>query len=290
MRGVTWARIEVLIRRGHHRAIPRASRDVRRPGQPAAAPGNDRAAARYGPRDSADHARFPGVARARRGRAWRHSGSTGSRGQPLGRAPARFREFRFNDHLIWGAIFSLALLLAPLPATGRAVAANLVVLWGGLYAARGLAVHDRLAGSHPLLFRMLVILLAVVLNPLVLGISIAMGLADTWLDLRGRLLPSEPQGGSDDRSDSAGRRRSARPGGQRGPGQAGLCPQFPSAPGPGLRGHGRQQEADRRGRAGPGRPPRPRIGPRPASWRPDSRRSRSPSTPKRATANGCSAR
>ncbi len=114
--------------------------------------------------------------------------------QPLGLAPVRFREFRFNDHLIWGAIFSLALMLAPLPANGRAVAANLVVLWGGLYAARGLAVMTALLAPTPLLFRMLVIFLAVVLNPLMLGLCIAMGLADTWLDLRGRLLPSAPQG------------------------------------------------------------------------------------------------
>ncbi|HSE50990.1 MAG TPA: DUF2232 domain-containing protein, partial [Gemmatimonadales bacterium] len=52
---------------------------------------------------------------------------------PLGTAPGRFRDFRFNDHLVWGAIFTLGLVLIPLPPPGPAIAGNLLILWVGLY-------------------------------------------------------------------------------------------------------------------------------------------------------------
>ena len=113
---------------------------------------------------------------------------------PRGVAPVPFRAFRFNDHLIWGAIFTLILMLLPLPPDGRTVAANLLVVWAGLYAARGLAVISALLASAPILFKVLVVVLAVVVNPLALGGCLAIGLADTWLDIRGRLVPKAPEG------------------------------------------------------------------------------------------------
>lgn len=113
---------------------------------------------------------------------------------PKGQAPMPFRAFRFNDHLIWGAIFTLALMLLPLPSDGRAAAANLLVIWAGLYAARGLAVVSALLATAPALFKILVVVLAVVVNPLALGGCLAIGLADTWLDIRGRMLPRAPEG------------------------------------------------------------------------------------------------
>jgi hypothetical protein len=123
---------------------------------------------------------------------WQHRIARAPRGLP----PAPFRAFRFNDHLIWGAIFTLTLMLLPLPPNGRTVAANLLVIWAGLYAARGLAVVSALLASAPLLFKVLVVILAVVVNPLALGGCLAIGLADTWLNIRGRLLPQAPEGAS----------------------------------------------------------------------------------------------
>jgi hypothetical protein len=113
---------------------------------------------------------------------------------PIGAPPVPFRAFRFNDHLVWGAIFTLILMLLPLPPDGRTVAANLLVVWAGLYAARGLAVISALLASAPVLFKLLVVVLAVVVNPLALGGCLAIGLADTWLDIRGRLLAQTPEG------------------------------------------------------------------------------------------------
>jgi hypothetical protein len=115
---------------------------------------------------------------------------------PAGRPPARFRDLRFNDHLIWGAIFSLALMLAPLPPDGRTLAANLLVFWAGLYAVRGLAVVAAVLARAPAGVKAVLALLAVEVNPIAFGVCLALGLADTWLDIRRRLPPSAPEGAS----------------------------------------------------------------------------------------------
>jgi len=113
---------------------------------------------------------------------------------PIGRRAVPFRAFRFNDHLIWGAIFTLILMLLPLPQNGRTVAANLLLVWAGLYAARGLAVISALLASAPALFKIVLGVLAVVVNPIAIGGCLAIGLADTWLDIRARLVTQTPEG------------------------------------------------------------------------------------------------
>jgi len=113
---------------------------------------------------------------------------------PTGTPPLPFRRFRFNDHLVWGAIFTLASLLAPLPPVWRALAENLLVVWAGLYAIRGLAVFSALLARAPVILRIGAVALAVLLNLVALGTCMAIGLADTWLDIRKRLLPSASEG------------------------------------------------------------------------------------------------
>jgi len=113
---------------------------------------------------------------------------------PLGAAPAPFREFRFNDHLIWGAIFSLGLLLAPLPPDGRTAGLNLLLVWAGLYAARGLAIGATVLAAAPAPLKLFSASLAFLLAPVALGACVTLGLADTWLDIRGRLRPPVPGG------------------------------------------------------------------------------------------------
>ena len=113
---------------------------------------------------------------------------------PLGVPPAAFRTFRFNDHLIWGAIFTLALLVVPLPVEAATLAEDLLILWVGLYAMRGLAVTVTLLASAPLPLKVFLTAFALVVSPLTLGICLALGLADTWLDIRGRLTPPVPGG------------------------------------------------------------------------------------------------
>lgn len=116
---------------------------------------------------------------------------------PLGPEPAPFRAFRFNDHLVWGAILTSGLLLLPLPAAATAAAGNLLILWIGLYAARGFAVLAAFLAALPALVKGLGLLVGLLLMPFSMGTLVAFGLADTWLDFRGRLAPPPPSGGSD---------------------------------------------------------------------------------------------
>lgn len=118
-----------------------------------------------------------------------------------GPEPGAFRSFGFNDHLIWGAILTLGLAMTPLPAPWSDLAANLLVVWVGLYVARGAAVAGYFGGLWPPLVRVSLALAALLLLPYALGGLLLLGLADTWLDFRRAHPPS--QGAPDDRSDSA---------------------------------------------------------------------------------------
>lgn len=114
--------------------------------------------------------------------------------KPLGPPPVPFAAFRFSDHLIWGAVATLALALLPLPAPWADLVGNLLVVWVALYAARGAAVTVALAGRWRPGARVALFLLTVLLLPYAVGASLVIGLADTWLDPR-RVLPP-PSGGT----------------------------------------------------------------------------------------------
>lgn len=108
---------------------------------------------------------------------------------PIGPAPKPFVEFRFNDHLIW-----VLIVLVVAGQLGQAswlsvFTANLLIVMGGLYAARGLAVAQTGLRRLSPLFAMVLYLLSFPILPLAL---FAIGVADTWLDLRRRMAP--PQG------------------------------------------------------------------------------------------------
>jgi hypothetical protein len=101
-----------------------------------------------------------------------------------GQEPGRFSDFRFNDHLIWGAILTMALVLLPLPRPFGEFVANALVVWVGLYVARGAAVTSFMSGRWPVPLRISLALVALLLLPYALGGLLLLGLADTWLDFR----------------------------------------------------------------------------------------------------------
>ncbi len=107
---------------------------------------------------------------------------------PLGPAPIPFTAFQFNDQLVWGWVVGLALSLLPLTPDGPLIGGNLLLVWSALYAARGLAVFSVGSGrvSAPVIAT--VALVAVFLLPFVLAGLTLLGLADTWLDFRRRLV------------------------------------------------------------------------------------------------------
>lgn len=101
-----------------------------------------------------------------------------------------FREFRFADGLMWIAIVGLALLLVPAGETVSRLAQNVLVFMGGLYVLRGTAVlfwlGSALAGSG--WTAALWLAAGLLLYPLALVLALMLGVGDTWVDVRRRLL------------------------------------------------------------------------------------------------------
>jgi hypothetical protein len=107
---------------------------------------------------------------------------------PIGRPSSPFTTFQFNDQLVWGWVAGLALCLLPPETAGPAIGGNVLLVWAALYAVRGLAVFSAGSGrvSGPVIATISVV--AMFLLPFVFAGLTLLGLADTWLDFRRRLL------------------------------------------------------------------------------------------------------
>ncbi len=107
-----------------------------------------------------------------------------------GQAFGRLRSFRFSDHLVWVLLLGLALLLAPVGAMADRVGGNVVFFMSALYALRGLAVLLSLIGGMSVVAGVLGGLAMLIVYPIlavVLLVMFAVGLSDTWLNVRGRI-------------------------------------------------------------------------------------------------------
>ena len=107
---------------------------------------------------------------------------------PVGPPPARFTAFRFNDQLVWGWVIGLALSVLPLASGGTLIGGNLLLVWSALYAVRGLAVFSAGSGRLPVPIVLTISFVAMFLLPFVTAGLTLLGLADTWLDFRRRLV------------------------------------------------------------------------------------------------------
>jgi Predicted membrane protein (DUF2232) len=97
-------------------------------------------------------------------------------------------EFRFNDQLVWGVAVGTTLCLLPAFADGRNAGLNLLVFFGVLYLIRGLGVLAWIARGR---YAVIVILSLIPQVCIMLGVlALALGLGDTWLDLRRRARAS----------------------------------------------------------------------------------------------------
>ncbi len=99
------------------------------------------------------------------------------------------RAFRFTDHLAWGLVIGLLLLVVPVGAWSVRAGGNIVMFMGGLYVFRGLAVLAWLGTTvvSSGWWIAVWIVAAVLFYPVTLGTALVMGLSDTWLDLRSGL-------------------------------------------------------------------------------------------------------
>jgi hypothetical protein len=103
-----------------------------------------------------------------------------------------FRDFRFSDQLVWVLIAGLAMLVLPIGELAGRLGENAMLFMGGLYLVRGIAVMAWLAAATITSAWVAAFwaLCAVLLYPMVAGAALAIGLSDTWLDLRARLRRS----------------------------------------------------------------------------------------------------
>jgi hypothetical protein len=107
---------------------------------------------------------------------------------PAGTALGRFRDFRFSEHLGWGAVIPLLIVLLPGLLRAKVAASNLLLLTGTLYALRGLAVAAfvaGLAGTGPVA-TVLGVVAGLLMLPVVVGGGILLGVLDAGMDLRSR--------------------------------------------------------------------------------------------------------
>ncbi|MGD8277138.1 MAG: DUF2232 domain-containing protein, partial [Gemmatimonadota bacterium] len=101
-------------------------------------------------------------------------------------------EFRFSDGLVWALILGILLLLLPVDGLADRAGSNLLAFVALLYALRGVAVLLVVGGAPGPLGWILVALVALLLYPIVMVAMFAVGLSDTWLDLRTRRARGKP--------------------------------------------------------------------------------------------------
>lgn len=94
-----------------------------------------------------------------------------------------FKDFRFNDQLVWGLAVGATLCL-PSFGEGNVVGFNLLLFFGALYLTRGLGVMAWMSRGRILLA--VVIVMALIAPPILGALAIGLGLGDTWLDWRRR--------------------------------------------------------------------------------------------------------
>jgi hypothetical protein len=99
------------------------------------------------------------------------------------------REFRFNDALVWLVIGGLVAVLLPLGEGAVRTGYNVLLFMCALYVLRGIAVFVFLARGAPTATSVVLGALATVFfYPIVFTAALLVGLGDTWLDVRGRVM------------------------------------------------------------------------------------------------------
>jgi Predicted membrane protein (DUF2232) len=94
-------------------------------------------------------------------------------------------EFRFNDQLVWGVAVGATLCLLPAFEQGKNAGYNLLLFFGALYLIRGVGVLGWIARG-----KWLLIIVLTLIPQVFIVVTLALGLGDTWLDLRKRAKAS----------------------------------------------------------------------------------------------------
>jgi hypothetical protein len=106
---------------------------------------------------------------------------------PEGEPLPRLAEFRFSDHLVWGIVFALMVLVIPGTAALHTVGGNVATFFGALYVVRGLGIVAAIgatAGMRGAFGAIALLLATLFLLPLVVFGALGLGISDTWVDWR----------------------------------------------------------------------------------------------------------
>lgn len=103
---------------------------------------------------------------------------------PIGPPLSQLTEFRFNDQLVWGLAVGATLCLLPAFEEGKNAGYNLLLFFGMLYLIRGIGVLAWIARGR----YAWIIVLGLIPQVFIL-VTLALGLGDTWIDLRRRAKP-----------------------------------------------------------------------------------------------------
>ena len=104
--------------------------------------------------------------------------------------PAKaFRDFRFNDHLVWLLVVSSAASLLAGSRPMSLAATNVLMVMGVLYALRGAAIiRTSMLRASPVFIGLLVLMMLALFTVIPVGLAM-LGIADTWVDFRRRMAP-----------------------------------------------------------------------------------------------------
>ena len=125
------------------------------------------------------------------GMAWQWYQRLASR--PVGAPIGAFERFRFSDQVVWALVLGVALVLGQQVGAVPAGSAplNLIVVLGGLYAARGLAILWPAVKGLPVVLRVVWALVSLMLGWYAVPGLFGIGLADTWIDFRRPAAPAQ---------------------------------------------------------------------------------------------------
>lgn len=95
--------------------------------------------------------------------------------------------FRFNDHLVWIMIVGLLLVVVRTGDGVTRLGANLAVFMAALYSVRGLGVLTFVSGGVSFFGGSMLVIGFLLAAPVVVGLTLLLGIADTWVDVRRRV-------------------------------------------------------------------------------------------------------
>jgi hypothetical protein len=108
---------------------------------------------------------------------------------PFPPAAGPFRDFRFNDQMVWVLVVALAAALLGQARPVTLTATNVLVVVGALYALRGTAVlRTSVLKASPMFIGLLFLMMLALFTVIPIGLAL-LGIADTWVDFRRRMAP-----------------------------------------------------------------------------------------------------